>query len=288
MPYIDLHLHTTRSDGRWLPREVIDQAAQRDLKLVAITDHDVVSGLAEASEAARELGVELISGVELTADWDGRSCHILGYGIDPAHPGLTGALERGEALMAGHVERVLAAIQADGFELEAADLDRYNTRYATGTSLVLGMLEAGVLRGSRNGKKLLALASREPRAYTVAEAIELIHAAGGVAVLAHPARLRRDQRLLPAEELAPLVEAGLDGVEAWHVVHGGAEREHYRGVAEELGQLVTGGSDCHGPRSTGVRIGSQRVPSEVGERLVEAISSRRDRAGVVPRRPPSA
>lgn len=272
---IDLHLHTTHSDGRWAPRRVVEEAAARGLAAIAITDHDVLDGLAEARAAAAELGVELVDGIELTADWDGRAVHILGYGVDPHDAALQAALRRGRALMAEHVDRVLAAIQAAGQRLSGEDLARYNTRYPTGTSLVLGMLEHGILRGSSRARQLLALASREPRAYTAREAIALIQGAGGVAVLAHPGRLSRRGARLTEDGLQPLLEAGLDGVEVWHVSHDQETREHYLRLGRALNLLVTGGSDCHGPRSTGVRIGNQRVPSEILTALRRRLAERR-------------
>ena len=274
---VDLHLHTTHSDGRWAPRRVVEEAAARGLAAIAITDHDVLSGLPEAHQAAGELGLELIDGIELTADWEGKRVHILGYGIDPENPPLAAALEEGRRRMGEHVAEVLGAIRATGHELSEEDLARYNTRYATGASLVLGMLERGILRSAPDAKRLLALASREPRAYTVVEAIELIHGAGGVAVLAHPARLRRGEPMVGAEVFEPLVAAGLDGIEAWHIVQGDEVRAHYLGVAEQLGIVATGGSDCHGPRSTGVRIGSQQVPYAVLSALRDRLDERRGR-----------
>jgi predicted metal-dependent phosphoesterase TrpH len=272
--FVDLHLHSSHSDGRWRPRQVVEEAAKVGLAAIALTDHDVLTGLREARAAADAHGIELIEGVELTADWDGRVCHILGYGVNPEHAGLNLALSRGRSRMSQHVEEVLREVRASGHELSEKDLARYNTRYATGTSLVLGMLERGILRRSPDAARLIALASREPRAYTAAEAIDLVHQADGLAVLAHPARLRRDQPLLKAEALKPLVEAGLDGLEAWQVVHAETAREHYLALADQLGLLATGGSDCHGPRRTGARIGSQRVPylvlSELRARLRSA------------------
>jgi predicted metal-dependent phosphoesterase TrpH len=273
--FVDLHLHTTHSDGRWPPRQVIEEAAARQLAAVAVTDHDVVTGLPEARAAAAALGLDLLDGVELTADWDGKTCHMLGYGIDPGSAELLAALASGKRRMSRHVRRVLQAIQDSGHELSEQDLARYNTRYATGTSLVLGMLERGILRRTPHAGRLVALASREPRAYTAREAIDLIHRAGGLAVLAHPARLRRGEPLLPHAVFRPLLEAGLDGIEAWQIVQGEAAREHYRAVADQLGLLATGGSDCHGPRSSGVRIGSQQVPYAVLSELRERLAARR-------------
>ena len=274
--FVDLHLHTIWSDGRWQPRQVVEEAAARGLAAISITDHDVVGGLAEAAQAAAEHGIELLTGVELTADWNGKTVHLLGYGIDPANLTLTAALDRGRTLMAAHVEEVLAALERAGTPLSADDLSRYRVRYASGAALVLAMVEQGVLRRARNGGALLRLASREPRAYSAVEAIEVIHAAGGIAALAHPAKIVRDRPHLPADDLRPLAEAGLDGVEVWQIVHRQEERRHYVGIAEALGLLVVGGSDCHGPRSSaGPRLGSQRVPYAVYEVLLDALVSRR-------------
>lgn len=255
---------------------MVEEAAARGLAAIAVTDHDVVGGLDEAKAAADEHGIELLTGVELTADWDGKTVHILGYGIDPADPTLTAALDRGRALMAAHVEEVLAALEQAGTPLTADDLARYRVRYASGAALVLAMVQHGILRKASNGGALLRLASREPRAYTAVEAIQVIHAAGGIAALAHPAKIVRDRPCLAPEEVRPLVEAGLDAVEVWQIVHGEEERGHYTLLAQSLGLLVVGGSDCHGPRKTyGPRIGSQQVPWAVYDGLMEALAARR-------------
>jgi predicted metal-dependent phosphoesterase TrpH len=275
--YVDLHLHTIWSDGRWEPRKVVEEAAARGLAAIAVTDHDVLGGLAEAETAAAEHDIAFLSGVELTADWAGKTVHVLGYGIDTANPSLTAALNRGRAMMTAHVDEVLAALERAGTPLVADDLSRYRVRYASGAALVLAMVERGILRKVTNGAALLRLASQEPRAYTATEAIEVIHAAGGVAALAHPVKIRKDEPHLSANDLAPLVEAGLDAIEVWQIVHRQEERQHYAAVAEALDLLVVGGSDCHGPRSkTGPRIGSQRVPFEVYQGVVEAVASRRN------------
>jgi predicted metal-dependent phosphoesterase TrpH len=271
--YVDLHLHTTWSDGRWEPRRVVEEAAKLGLAAIAITDHDVIGGLADAEQAAREHGIAFLPGVELTADWDGRTVHVLGYGIDPANETLVAALERGRSLMAAHVEEVMAALERAGTPIDPEDLSRYRVRYASGAALVLAMVEQGILRKASNGGALLRLASREPRAYTAVEAIRVIHAAGGIAALAHPAKIVKDRPHQSADDLRPLVEAGLDAIEVWQIVHRAEERRHYHAVAEEIGLLVVGGSDCHGPRRTlGPRLGSQRVPFAVYELLMQRIS----------------
>jgi 3',5'-nucleoside bisphosphate phosphatase len=254
---------------------VVEEAAARGLAAIAITDHDVVGGLAEATQAADEHGIETLTGVELTADWNGKTVHVLGYGIDPADLTLAAALDRGRTLMAAHVNEVLAALERAGTPISPDDLSKYRVRYASGAALILAMVQQGILRKASNGGALLRLASREPRAYTATEAIHVIHAAGGLAVLAHPAKIVRNQPHLSPDDLRPLAEAGLDALEVWQIVHGPEERQHYHAVAETLGLLVTGGSDCHGPRKTyGPRIGSQHVPYAVYFTLLNALTAR--------------
>jgi 3',5'-nucleoside bisphosphate phosphatase len=267
-------VHTTASDGRLSPTEVVREAVARGLRAIAVTDHDVLSGLEEARSMAPR-GFEVVSGIEMTCQWQGqRAVHVLGYFVDPSNALLEAALRRAEALMADHVDGVLEEIRKVGGKLVRQDLDRYRHRYAGGAALVLGMLEGGVLRGAApgTGMHLLRMAAAESRAYTVAEAIALIHGAGGVASLAHPSRLKRGQPLLSAGDLEPLVREGFDAIESWQWLPGGWGSAHYLRVAQDLGVLVSGGSDDHGKRTSAgeMRLGSQRVSDEV----LEALRSR--------------
>jgi predicted metal-dependent phosphoesterase TrpH len=252
---------------------VVEAAVARGLRAIAITDHDVVWGV-NAARAAGPDSLEVVPGIEMTASWQGpRAVHVLGYFIDTSHSGLLAALARAEDLMAQHVDAVLDEIRRVGQTLERSDLDRYRHRYAGGAALVLGMLERGVLRGAPpgTGMRLLRMAAAEPRAYTVGEAVSLIHQAGGVASLAHPAKLIRGEPLLNAEALASLVAEGFDAIEAWQWIPGGWGSRHYLSTAEELGVLVSGGSDDHGKRTPdgAMRLGAQPVPPEVLDALRE-------------------
>jgi predicted metal-dependent phosphoesterase TrpH len=271
--FVDLHVHTTASDGRLSPTDAVRAAAERGLSAVAITDHDVLWGLDEAIAAAPP-GLEIVPGIEMTASWDGpRAVHVLGYFIDASNAALQAALSAAQKAMARHVDTVLAQIRAVGGNLDRQDLDRYRHRYAGGAALVLGMLEHGVLRGAPpgTGMGLLRLAAAEPRAYTVGQAVHLIHQAGGVASLAHPAKLKRGQPLLSAEELSPLIDEGFDAIEAWQWIPGGWGSRHYLEVARDLDILVSGGSDDHGKRAPNgaMRLGAQPVPPEVLDALRE-------------------
>jgi 3',5'-nucleoside bisphosphate phosphatase len=218
----------------------------------------------------------------MTAQWQGpRAVHVLGYFIDAQDAKLRAALANAEVLMGQHVDTVLEEIRNAGGSLERTDLDRYRHRYAGGAALVLGMLERGVLRGAPpgTGMRLLRLAAAEPRAYTVSEAITLIHGAGGVASLAHPAKVHRRQPLLSARELKPLIDEGFDAIEAWQWIPGGWGSQHYATVAAELGVLVSGGSDDHGKRSADgrMRLGAQPIPNAVLEQLRQRASQPRRR-----------
>ncbi|MDQ6672066.1 MAG: hypothetical protein M3069_15215 [Chloroflexota bacterium] len=256
-------------------------AAERGLSAVAITDHDVLSGLEDAAAAAPD-GLEVVPGIEMTTAWEGAksAIHVLGYFVDPSNPLLVAALDMARQEMAQHVDGVLDEIRDAGGTLELQDLDRYRHRYAGGAALVLGMIEHGVLRGAPPGTgiRLLRRAATEPRAYTLAEAVRLIHQAGGVASLAHPAKIKRGQALLSSANLAPLVASGVDAIEAWQWIPGGWGSQHYLAVAFELGVLVSGGSDDHGKRASDgrLRLGSQPVPPDVLEALRErALAVRR-------------
>jgi 3',5'-nucleoside bisphosphate phosphatase len=240
----------------------------------------VLSGLEEAVAAA-PADLEVVAGIEMTAQWEGpRPVHVLGYFVDPASPALSIALARARSMMAVHVDGVLEEIRKAGGTLELQDLDRYRHRYAGGAALVFGMIQRGVLRGAPlgTGMRLLRLAAYEPRAYTVGEAVGLIHQAGGVASLAHPAKLKRSKPLMETDDLASLMATGMDAIEAWQWIPGGWGSQHYLGVARDLGVLVSGGTDDHGKRASDgrLRLGSQPVPPEVLEALRErALAIRR-------------
>lgn len=270
-PFVDLHVHTSHSDGRLAPAEMVREAAARGLASIAVVDHDVVTGLPAAIDEGKRLGLEVVPGIEMTARWEGRAVHVLGYFVDAHDLALNEALARARSLMASHVDEVLAEIARLGFELRLDHLDQYRHRYAGGAALVMGMVQRGVLARAPAGTgwRLLRTAAAEPRAYDLAEAVALIHGAGGVASLAHPSRLRRSEPLLSADDLRALAGTGLDAIEAWQWIPGGWGSDHYRQVAGELGLLVSGGSDDHGKQAANgqMRLGSQRVPVPVLECL---------------------
>jgi predicted metal-dependent phosphoesterase TrpH len=273
----DLHLHTTHSDGRLAPAAVVEAAAARGLATIAIADHDVVRGLGVAIAAGRGLGVEVIAGVELTARWQGRTCHVLGYGVHAAAPRLVAALERGRAAAQAAVAAALETLRARGYDLAPTDLARYQARYPTPTTLLLALVQRRLLRSRADLLALLPVLRAAAPGLPAAAAIALVHAAGGAAVLAHPGRRSRG-RPLDGAALAALAADGLDGVEVEHPAHDAAQRAMYAALGDELGLVATGGSDWHGrPRDRGP--GALGVTAARQDHLRARIAARRAAVG---------
>ena len=249
---IDLHVHTTASDGRLSPTEAVQAAAERGLSAVAITDHDVLSGLAEAWPRRRQ-GLEVVPGIEMTAQWQGpRAVHVLGYFVDPANVALRAALDRARSLMGDHVDGVLDEIRAG-----RRDAGARTTSTAIGIATPAGRRwcwacsSTACCAARRPGPACACCAWRPPsRARTrCGEAVDLIHQAGGVASLAHPAKLKRAQPLLSAHDAraADRHRPGCNrslAVDPGRLGQPALPRRRAR-----LGVLVSGGSDDHGKRT---------------------------------------
>jgi 3',5'-nucleoside bisphosphate phosphatase len=273
---IDLHTHSSVSDGTDPPADVMCQAKAAGLDVVALTDHDTVAGHAEAVAAAPE-GLTFVPGMELSCRLDGHSVHMLAYLFDPGDPGLSAECDR---IRDDRVRR------AEAMVARLADL-------GTGVTWdqVAALADGGVV-GRPHIARALADdgAVDEPakafskewigmggRAYVgryaldPVQAIRLIRAAGGVAVLAHP-RAGRDSWMVPDEVLAVLAEAGLRGIEVRHPDQDRNERLRLEALADDLGLVASGGSDDHGTL-TGHRIGSETISPDAYERLVSTAGS---------------
>jgi predicted metal-dependent phosphoesterase TrpH len=261
-PKFELQSHSTYSDGELAPAGVVAAAAAAGVELLALSDHDSVEGVPEASEAARATGLALVSAVEISSiDPIAADIHILGYLIDPSHPELRRALERSRADRELRSLRMGDALRELGFEL---DDELLAARAAAGKTIGRPHLAQAVVTQPANAARLrdagLTEASafleayliegrpafREREAPSVSDAIDLIHEAGGVAIWAHPFWDVAD----PAEVLTALdrfTDTGLDGVEAFYVTHTRDQTELLADRSGELGILSTGSSDFHGP-----------------------------------------
>jgi len=270
---IDLHTHSSASDGTDRPAEVMSQARARGLDVVALTDHDTVAGHAEARRAL-PAGLTLVPGMELSCQLDGRSLHLLAYLFDPAQPELAAeaAKIRGDrvrraramvaklaALGAGVTWEQVAAIAAGGVVGRP-----HIARAMAAAGVVASPEEAFTAEWIGDGGR----AYEAKYALAPAAAIGLVRAAGGVAVLAHPGTPGYE---VSGEDIAALTAAGLAGLEVWHPEQPAAEQARVQALAGELGLAVTGGSDDHGAL-TGYRIGCRTTPAESWERLAAQAS----------------
>lgn len=246
---LDLHIHSSASDGRFAPAELVNAAAQGKLDVIALTDHDTVAGVAEACAAAAESAVQVVPGIEISTRAAEGEFHILGYGIDPLAPALVAHSRQSGARRAERMQAMLDRLRPLGIEVELEEVDAL-----AGFPACLGrphLARALVARGrvASVGKAFERYLRDGGPAFVVTEfpsvqeAIERIHAAGGVAVWAHP------PTDLIAEVLPRLVALGLDGVECHRPRTPPQVISRLVQLAQDRDLLVTGGSDWHGPHN---------------------------------------
>ncbi|MEV4415110.1 PHP domain-containing protein [Catellatospora sp. NPDC049609] len=270
---IDLHLHSTASDGTTPPAELMRQARAAGLTVAALTDHDTTSGWAAAA-AALPAGLTLIPGAELSCRWHGDgetiSLHLLAYLFDPAYEPLVRALARVRESRLGRAERMVELMRADGIPIDWDDVLKHADGGTIGRPhLAAALIRAGLVADTQEafGQGWLGSRYRVPKEdLDVYEALRLVKAAGGVTVFAHPRASVRG-RVVPDAVFGQLAAAGLDGLEADHHDHSPAERAEVRRHAAELGLFTTGSSDFHGTHKK-VRIGEYTTDPAALERIL--------------------
>lgn len=275
MARVDLHTHSTASDGTLSPAELVRQAHRRGLFMLALTDHDTTGGLPEAISAGEALGVRIISGIELSTDVTAGEVHMLGYGINPGSETLQATLSGYRQARLERAERIVARLRDLGI-----NLPRGSVRASAGDASVgrphiaRAMIEAGYVqsvgeafeRYLGNDKPAYIASERKP---SPAEAIRLIRAAGGLPVHAHPFTSLDFPGSLPA-----LIEAGLAGIEVYYAEYAPEQRERLARIADEYGALATGGSDYHGEQFKERRdLGSVELPEAVLRRFVQRLGA---------------
>lgn len=269
---IDLHLHTTASDGRLTPRELVDRVAAAGITVMAVTDHDTTAAFEEVQACASERGIEAVPGIEITAVDDGRDVHVLGYFLDPSEPALNQFLSAQRATRVARVHTIAARLAELGapIDLQALlDESARNPGRSIGRPQVArALMQAGHVTHMQEAFDRF-LASGAPafvtRPGSPPEVVAgIIHRAGGLASLAHPGRTRIDARI------PDLAAAGLDALEVYHSDHYAAAVERYRQLASGLGLLMTGGSDFHGDPARGIEPGASTVPMPEWQRFSDA------------------
>lgn len=275
---IDLHLHTTASDGRSSPEALVQAAAGARLRTIAVTDHDTVAGLERAAAACATAGIEWVPGIEITAILEGVDIHVLGYFLDHRSPALTTFLDRQVTDRRRRVREMIDKLDALGVHVDADNVlgghGGLDARWIGRPLLARALLRAGHVRTTREAFDLYlseeGAAWVPRRASSPAEVVALIHEAGGLASLAHPGLMGHD------EWIPPIASSGLDALEVYYVEHSPDMTTHYRVLAERLGLAMTGGSDFHGDPAHGpARPGSVSLPDEAYRALKKRFDAAR-------------
>jgi len=257
----DLHSHSTHSDGLLTPRELVRRSVERGVDVLALTDHDELSGLPEARQEAAAAGVRLVAGAELSVSWHQTTLHVLGLGVDPDCPALCdglGATRAGRLARAQRIGEALAAAGIDG-AYDGALRFVARERLISRTHFARYLVEAGHARSIKEVFQRYLTPGKpghvEHAWATLPQAIAWIKAAGGQAVLAHPGRYR----LGPAELHALLCEfhaTGGDGIEVLSPSHSAAQAAEFARQARVFGLRASSGSDYHGPGESSVDLGA--------------------------------
>ncbi len=257
---VDLHIHTTASDGLNSPQEVVEQALKKNLAAIAITDHDSVAAIDPCVHMACGTGLEIIPGVELSIDYHRADVHLLGYLVNHRAPALLQEIHRFQRARFRRGQKIVSKLNQLGVDLQMDTVLAIAGQAPVGRPHVADALVREEYVQSYGEAFARYLGYHAP-AYvpkmglTAQGAIDLIHSAQGVAVLAHPGILDRDE-LIPL-----LVDMGLDGLEAFHYKQDLSTRHRYVQLAHEHGLIYTGGSDCHGKRfDRGTVLGKAPVP----------------------------
>lgn len=261
MKFADLHLHTSFSDGTWTPEELVLQAQKSGLSCIAVTDHDTVEGCARAAAACAAVKMEFVPGAELTAEHEDTELHVLGYFLDIANEKLLSEIAKFQLVRQRRIHEMVARVNEMGVPLQAESVFALANCKSPGRPHVArAMAKAGFVKNLDEAFERFLKKGRPawvPKSKISAlEAVELVHQAGGLAVMAHPG-LNRTDSIIPA-----LVAAGLDGIECFHTKHSTAMSERYLEIADKYNLLVTGGSDCHGFSKGKPLIGTVKLPYE--------------------------
>ncbi len=240
----DLHVHTTESDGKYSPEEVVKMAVERGLSALAITDHDTFAGYAKA-KLATDSQIEIISGMECTCDFEGREIHVLAYGFNTEDESITSFAQKQKKLRVNRAEKMISKLSNMGYDLDINDvIAESGTWNISRNHIAKVLVKKGYASHTQQvfnkwlGNDLPAYFKADYK--PVKETIDIIHNAGGVAVLAHPASYYSDQ------DIQYLIDCGLDGFECIHPSHPYNLQQKYATLCDERGLLKTGGSDFHG------------------------------------------
>jgi len=267
----DLHCHTTASDGLLTPTELVVLAAELGLKGIGITDHDTIQGWKEAEEAGDKHQIRILRGIELSTEWQGREVHILGYEMDGSSNDLNEKLGFMRAAREQRMLKILDCLKAQGIHISVDEVQQFAQGESIGRPhIARALMERGFVRSIGEGFDRYignGAPAYVPRfKLTPEEGIEIVRAAHGVAVLAHPGVHRLE------EGIPDWIEAGLQGIEVLHSDHKPEDEKKYGAIAKEYHLLATGGSDFHGEvLKPGVRLGRWGVSLKVIQNILDLV-----------------
>jgi hypothetical protein len=246
--HADLHTHTHCSDGQLSPAALVDRAVSKGIQVLSVTDHDTTAGLAGAARAAADRPIAVVPGAELSVTVDGHEVHLLGYGFDPSHPSLQDHLQRFADARTERMQAMIARLQERGVSVAMEDVGREARRAQSlgRPHLAQALVTGGHVDTVQEAFDEYLAAGRpahvEKPPVPAEKVLTLLHDAGGIGVLAHPAHWT------PSARLRALVDRGLDGIEVVHPSHDASLQSYYERWARGRDLLRTGGSDFHGHR----------------------------------------
>lgn len=275
--FVDLHLHSSYSDGVLTPQKLVAEAAALGLRAIAVADHDNIDAIPEALKAGEQAGIEVIPAVELSVVWqDYRDLHLLGYAFDHRDQRLQEALATFRAFRLHRTARILDNINRQLASEGRLPLDFDQVQQlATGTigrpHIGQALIAAGYASGMEDAFRRYLVPGNEPkRFFPIEDAIQLVHRAGGCTVLAHPPFIGVNETTLDSL-LQTFITMGLDGLEAYNTGAGNDAIDRSITLARQRGLIVTGGSDFHQPAAGGIRMGVGRGNLKIPYRCVEEI-----------------
>lgn len=271
--WADLHVHSNFSDGLLTPTQVVVKAREAGLRAVGIVDHDTIDGISEAVDAGGQYDVEIVPGVELSSQYEGRDVHILGYYFDPEHPRLKDYLELFRQERYRRAAKMIQNLNQLGIRLTMAEVEQRARGSCIGRPhLAEVLMEKGYVETFQEAfHRFIGYGSKayeEKYKISPEEAIRLISQAGGVSFLAHPGYAVPDSRIFQ------FLKAGLDGIEIVHPKLNDERTQHLHEFARDHAMLVSGGSDCHGGRDGNINIGRYNVPYSIVGEMKSALRMR--------------
>ena len=271
--WADLHMHSYYSDGILSPEAIVKYAAKIGLRCIAITDHDTVKAVDEATETGNKHNVEVLTGIELSTTWDGRDIHVLGYCFDHTNAALHAQLELYRDERRHRAIRIIERLRKQGMDITIEEVEKKAGRGVIGRPHIADVMLSKKMAYNINDVFARFLgpdgtAYEDKYKITPRFAVELIENAGGVAVLAHPTLNMKETHVYD------MIKAGIHGIECIHPKHTADSTAYYRRLTVQYGLEESGGSDCHG-RGQVPLIGQYRIPYAVVQRLKDRAQSLR-------------